>query len=389
MKNFEFFRKSANANCDQDIEHLKQMISEGADVNFKLQENYGDHELLTTPLMAAEYPQVKAFLIESGADVHARNESGQTALMLSQIVNDNFEDFFSGISAPYDYFNGVDAPYSYVQALLIRQPELVSQFSFSGNGDSIVLDSFHVKGFYPLSLNLASSDILINAGANVNDSDNYGFTALMYADYRELIALLLKNGADVNAKSMGGYNAISCSEKHIDSVMLLAEAGCDVNAIQKDGRTRLHISRRLSEHEFLLSQGADVNLSSSRYGPPLIELMNDDDDDFIREELIEILVKAGADVNYIFGIHRKTPLMLVNYLKEAEILLKAGADATILDSDGKTAFEQPHLQENTSENAAIKSALANANLIKTLEKSLEKNGRTYEAPKVDRQRQRL
>ena len=52
---------------------------------------------------------------------------------------------------------------------------------------------------------------LIKRGANVNEKDNDGWTALMHAasrGHKEIVELLIKNGANVNEKGYNGRTAL-------------------------------------------------------------------------------------------------------------------------------------------------------------------------------------
>ena len=78
--------------------------------------------------------------------------------------------------------------------------------------------------------NTKEVDRLIKAGADVNATDDYGETALMWAawyDAADAAKMLIEAGADVNARDKGGKTALIIAEDHNakDVMALLKAAG--------------------------------------------------------------------------------------------------------------------------------------------------------------------
>jgi len=86
-------------------------------------------------------------------------------------------------------------------------------------------------------------ELLLKAGADVNAITEDGWTPLMMASngQKDVVELLLKAGADVNAITEDGWTPLMRASwyGHKDIIELLLLAGADVNAIAKDGRTPL------------------------------------------------------------------------------------------------------------------------------------------------------
>ena len=92
---------------------------------------------------------------------------------------------------------------------------------------------------------------------------------------------------------------------------------------------------------FLIKNNANVNAVSICDTPLIVvsqnSIMNKDD----QLTIVESLISAGADVNYI-GEYGKTPLMMATESNSPKIvskLLLSGADISIRDKDGITALD--------------------------------------------------
>jgi ankyrin repeat protein len=117
-----------------------------------------------------------------------------------------------------------------------------------------LLNSFSSDGFSPLGLacffgqHLAAS-YLISKGADVNLASNNAFkvaplhSACAISDM-ELTRLLLKNGANANARQQGGVTPIHEAAHHgkTDLVNLLVLHGADINSKMDNGNTPLFMA---------------------------------------------------------------------------------------------------------------------------------------------------
>lgn len=115
------------------------------------------------------------------------------------------------------------------------------------------------------------------------------------------------------------------------------QAGMSVNMHDSKGVSLLsHAvrSRHLSVVEFLLSEGADVNVvSADRGNTPLMDACSDNN-----EAIFDCLLEAGADIN-LKNKNSQTALILAVGSKSeiiAEKLINSGADVNIRDSLGMT-----------------------------------------------------
>ncbi|KAJ8665291.1 hypothetical protein QAD02_006953 [Eretmocerus hayati] len=137
--------------------------------------------------------------------------------------------------------------------------------------------------------------ILISFHADVNCTELLKFStplhlATLHKNY-EIIELLLKNGANVNAKERDGKTplhtmALRDPRKELDMELVesyrkiitaLVDAGCDINLQDAYGRTPLHMSslyRNLAGAFALLQHGADINIEDSHGKSPLSYCMH-------------------------------------------------------------------------------------------------------------------
>ena len=92
----------------------------------------------------------------------------------------------------------------------------------------------------------------LDAGADVNDQEGtLGFTPLMWAAGQnpnpEVIVVLLKAGARVNARSAGGMTPLmwaAARNRNPEVIAALLDAGADATAKDSQGRTAIDYAQR-------------------------------------------------------------------------------------------------------------------------------------------------
>lgn len=149
----------------------------------------------------------------------------------------------------------------------------------------------------------SESDIIqaIEDGANVNAHYPGGTTALMIAvnrNYSEAVKKLIKNGADVNAKTTSGSAIegntallMAVGANHKDIVSILLRHNADVNARTKGGSTALMRAEDSETAERLIMNGADVNARTEEGDIALVIARR-----WGRRDVMKTLLKYGADV---------------------------------------------------------------------------------------------
>jgi ankyrin repeat protein len=209
---------------------------------------------------------------------------------------------------------------------------------------------------------------LLNAGATVDSRNDLGETPLFAARSRESAILLIRWGADVNARSHyfgttpvfvaagnGRIKVLKLLIEHgamynlrdnegdtpliaaiktnkVEAVRVLTEAGADVNLRDKDGEIPLGwavIGERKSNRqivEILVAAGVDLEARVANGLTPLMGACRHSS-----PEIVKLLLKAGADVNAT-SRDNLTPLIcaaLMNKLDTVRLLLKAGANPDV------------------------------------------------------------
>ena len=144
-------------------------------------------------------------------------------------------------------------------------------------------------------------EILMKAGANVNARDSLGGTALSHASkqgHHKCLKYLIDSGAQVNQADFFGYTALlhAANCGHDKCVKVLIHAGADVNIADENGRTHL-IRAVWRDHnkctKLLLEAGADVNIADKYGNTPLLTAAN-----YSKEiKCIKYLLRANCFIN--------------------------------------------------------------------------------------------
>ena len=222
---------------------IELLASNGADVNEVL--DFGDGAV-TTPLnisVSMERPDIASILLHYGADPNVRDYNGRTALVFAVLIGDEMMNVLLE--------NGADPNIPDNDG---RTPLMLS--AVDGGSDSEI------------------AEILIEHGADVNIQDNSGVTALMWAVIGKdrssdfLLSGLIRTGG---IKARG-------AESWFTLAALYASIKREI---------QIDVIRTLITH------GADVNLRDNKNMNALTYAMMNDDD-----EVVDMLISAGSEIDF-------------------------------------------------------------------------------------------
>ena len=260
---------------------VETLVQAGADVNARMKVHIAggpvpeqQFDAGGTALMKAimnERLQVSEYLISAEVDVDQADGTGRTALMMAAKANQ---------SAIVELLLAAGAD--------IEKTDFIGQTAliYAVRGIPLIL----VPTSHPISLSPVIA--LIGAGADVNIAQHggqfsAGFTPLLYAANGlrvELVDLLLEAGANVNQTDVTGQTPLMLASQRktdkddskiaISVIKTLLEAGADVNQTDAIGQTALIFAaqgRSVPFIEVLVAAGANINAAQSqdsRFGIP-------------------------------------------------------------------------------------------------------------------------
>jgi ankyrin repeat protein len=293
---------------------IETLLREGADINMR--NSRGE-----TPFLIAaqnDHREAVELFLENGNDVNEQNRGGETAL--SWAAKNGSKDL--------------------VQVLLLRGAELIIDYEkWSAINWAVIGGECEV-----LELLLAKS---FCAGTGIDAKKQALFLAAEEG-YKEMVAMLLDSGANINAKDSNGSTALdfAVSAAHETTVEVLLSNKADVNSTDLDGNTALHWAiAREPISQLLLKYGATVNAKNNAGQTALFWTAQDSS-----AAVARLLLENGAepdlaDNNGATALHIAA---LQGHEQVATLLLQNGANANIQDKDGWTPLYGAAVQEHAS-----------------------------------------
>ena len=236
---------------------LKALLAAGLNPNTSIGEGGP-----TALMLAAPDKEKMSLLLDRGANADARAKNRYSALLVAA----QYPNSAAAINLLLDHGAHVRLPKGQGAPIFNAFPIFLA--AFSGNGEVIgrlhregdrVDDKMNLIGMFPTSPLLALATThrtdavraLLDAGAQVDEADGDGITALGWAAIAnriELARLLIQRGADVNHVDKKGMTPLlyAASIDFGDPAMidLLLRSGARANARSKEGMTALDLARR-------------------------------------------------------------------------------------------------------------------------------------------------
>jgi ankyrin repeat protein len=248
-------------------EAVKMLLESGADVNAK-------NDLEATALILGAGNAEKArMLVEKGADVNAHSKLGRTPLIIAAGCD--------GCSATVKLLldkgadpNAIDKPGASAAGAAVSVPENGAGRRSRAKGDTALTAAARAN-------NSDSVKLLLAKGAGADVADDQGFTPLSWAASNcnlEAVKLFLSKGANVNAANTSGAEVKFGKIQLIQlTPLMLAATFCAPDVVKA-----------------LLDAGAKVNAADIRGMTPIQFAVSSEAQD---PAVVRLLLKAGAEVN--------------------------------------------------------------------------------------------
>ncbi|MEN6386913.1 MAG: ankyrin repeat domain-containing protein [Phycisphaerales bacterium] len=299
------------------LTELEELLKTGANIN--CQDKYGSTALM---IAAEDYAEAVPLLIKYGADLNIVDHQGFTALMEAAKETDL-------TSLKYLIEAGADLE---KKDFDMQQTVLIRTCWFNGEKPKSVIA------------------LLLKSGANVNAKDGYGETALMHnlalTDGNSL-GLLMEHGADLNIADDYSRNAltIAASECSVNTIKKLIGYKPDLNHKDKDGRNAIFFAtgnKNIEAIDVFVKAGVDISAIDNKGWNALLYAALGQKLDAVKK-----LVELGLDINSTDksgrtffnlmaerGLDYKWPAK--SYIDMVDGFMKLGADINKSDQNGVT-----------------------------------------------------
>ena len=326
------------------------------------------HQSGWTPLMFAanaDFAGVARQLLDAGADPDATDDEAWSALMLaSQAGHTSCVTALLAAGATVD-LQGPEGWTPLMLACKEGHTKCVRTLLRSGRADvHRSIEGLHGRTALMQAARRGFTsvlELLLGAGARVNQADDDGWTALVFAAERGHAATvhrLLRAGASAHDVIQDGWTALmlTCRGNHVEATRLLLRAGARVGCQQEDGWTPLmfacHVTDDIRIPFMLLQAKADVDQRTAQ-GETALMLACEKN----HEHCARVLLDAGADVRIADPRHGRTALLLAAEHASAmlvrDLVQRRGAPVNGADARGKTPLMRAILHGRVDTSVAL------------------------------------
>ena len=370
------------------LDIIELLIEKGAEVDYQYN---GGYPALIKAVEDGKVEVVK-YLIKHGAQVDSKAlevgcEGGNVQVVKVLLQVEGIRDsLISGELSDYKY---ADMVYSvsccpFNTAIENEHIQLVKWFLDSHIVTDVPVGAL-LSAISYMSQSSEMVQLLLDHGgtAQVNPTADGETSALMLACYHgnsEIVKMLLEKGAKVNLQNEKKVSALmlAATEGNVEVMKQLLEGGADVNLKGEGGSTALLSALSAKEHfvsqqtkvemvKLLLNHDADVKVRDGLHtalscaiatkSTKIINLLLDKDKDLVNQqdllfgnplsnpissdspEILELLLKAGANVKDVPIDKGQTLLWSVRHVKIAKLLIDYGVDVNHLDDEGTCALQ--------------------------------------------------
>lgn len=348
-------------------ESAKILIDKGAKLD--IQGRNGQNALM----LAVSNTESAKILIDKGAKLDLQTKGGETALMMAagkytdvvKLLIDKGANIALRQSTYKVSPNALD--YAAKAGNIDAAKLILARAVTLGIKEEIIYSALH---WAVISNQVEMAKYLLDEGAKIEGTDELGgYTPLMETSMLEMVQLLVKRGANVNAKNKMNYTPLhkavfnfmgaDPNEKNCEKILnLLLEKGANIDAQDGNGITPLMGAvQKTTPAKILIAKGAKTNLQNNNGETALMYAVKGGLIKVVlmmpvvgpNEETVKLLVNKGADVN-LQDKWGKTALMhaagAVNaqgskyssYTDVMEFLLANGAKLEMADKEGHTAL---------------------------------------------------
>ncbi|MBN1766117.1 MAG: ankyrin repeat domain-containing protein [Sedimentisphaerales bacterium] len=281
-------------------------------------------------IIKGDMEQVKAMIAGGNIDVNGLDKAGKLPLIYAAVME--HRDMVTLLLEHGAEINGYDTnPGFYPSPTRYDDRE----------------EGWGVLHYLAESGNIGMLEFMTEKGADVNlpekgEGQSPFFIAIKNYKF-DFAGALIKAGADIHFQNKRGNTILheAACDDEIEKIKKLIELGADIEVKNKNGVTPLMAAARCGEDDtmiYLLQQGADPGAVDNDGNNALHDTVSKE----YTSETIRILIEYGIDINQRNN-QGETPLFRVfdsgfyeDCRKNAQILLREGADMTIPNDDGDT-----------------------------------------------------